>query len=318
MPSESSFKKQADLAQDALQSFTAVQSLKSPVVIKAALDDLVAATVAFNNFVPFFTSHSLFLEIPPAVFHVLEKFIHKNPNFDMPSDYAKIVGLDTRIREYLAQPVPVKKEPAVVSAPRVDKPKKNKVTSKRLRLSKEFIDDSDGDEPARFLAPPSITPSSDTSGPKTADEVISKVLNKVSDLANGTPKNVVPDRGAKPSTTPCSAHQDKKHAFATCKNCLDQGAPMDIDEPVPPISNSDHDAIARALTITSNPTIIEITDESSKGNDFLQNSLRLQILQGCQHLRGYLSSVDQLMARYHKLVTANSASNSSASTSDNA
>lgn len=109
MPSESSFKKQAEIAQDALKNFTAVQSFKSPVVIKAALDELVTSTVAFNSFIPFFLSHPLFQEIPPAVFHVLEKFMHKNPNFDMPSDYAKIVGLDTRIRESLTQQTSLKK-----------------------------------------------------------------------------------------------------------------------------------------------------------------------------------------------------------------
>jgi len=109
MPSESSFKKQAEIAQDALKNFTAVQFLKSPVVIKAALNELIDATVAFNSFMSFFISHPLFQEIPPAVFHVIEKFMHKNPNFDMPSDYAKIVSLDTRIRDYLTKPSSVKK-----------------------------------------------------------------------------------------------------------------------------------------------------------------------------------------------------------------
>lgn len=103
VPSEPAFKKQAETAQDALKNFTAVQSFKSTAVVKAALNDLVDSTVAFNHFAPSFVSHPLFQEIPPAVFHVLEKFIHKNPNFDMPPDYAKVVGLDARVRDFLTK-----------------------------------------------------------------------------------------------------------------------------------------------------------------------------------------------------------------------
>ena len=105
MPSESSFKKQVALAQDALKNFTAVQSLKSTAVLKAAISELIDSTIAFNHFIPFFLSHPLFQEISPAVLHVLEKFIHKNPNFDMPSGYSKIVSLDARIRDSLSLPI---------------------------------------------------------------------------------------------------------------------------------------------------------------------------------------------------------------------
>jgi len=101
MPSESSFKKQAALVQDLLKNFTAVQHLKSTLVLKAAISELIDSTIAFNHFIPFFLAHPLFQEIPPAVFHVLEKFLHKNPNFDMPSGYAKIVKLDARVRDSL-------------------------------------------------------------------------------------------------------------------------------------------------------------------------------------------------------------------------
>ena len=104
MPSESSFKKQAALAQDSLKNFTAVQSMKSTVVLKAAISELIDSTIAFNHFLPLFLSHPLFQEIPSAVFHVLEKFIHKNPNFDMPSGYSKVVSLDARVRDSLSLP----------------------------------------------------------------------------------------------------------------------------------------------------------------------------------------------------------------------
>lgn len=108
MPSESSFRKQAELAQEALKNFTAVQSLKSTAVIKTAIDELVDSTILFNNYVPFFVSHSLFQEIPSSVFHVLEKFFYKHPNFDVPANYSKIAGLDARVRDSLNHPAPVK------------------------------------------------------------------------------------------------------------------------------------------------------------------------------------------------------------------
>lgn len=102
MPSENSFKKQADAASDALKTFVSVQNSKSTAVIKAAMAELIDATVDFNNFVPFFVSHSLFQEIPPAVHIVLEKFSKKNPSFEMPSSVAKVAGLDARVRDSMA------------------------------------------------------------------------------------------------------------------------------------------------------------------------------------------------------------------------
>jgi hypothetical protein len=102
MPSESAFKKQADAASDALKTFTAVRDSKSLIIVKAAIAELIDATVGFNNFVPFFVSHALFQEIPPAVFNVLEEFSNKNPKFDMPSAFAKVAGLDARVKDSIA------------------------------------------------------------------------------------------------------------------------------------------------------------------------------------------------------------------------
>jgi hypothetical protein len=102
MPSESSFKKQAELASDSLKNFTAVQDLKSSAVIKAAMTELIDATVLFNNFVPFFVSHPLFQEVPSAVFNVLKKFSAKHPSFDMPQTMAKIAGLDARVKDSMS------------------------------------------------------------------------------------------------------------------------------------------------------------------------------------------------------------------------
>ena len=99
MPSENAFKKQAEAASEALKAFVAVQNLKSTIIIKAAMTELINATVGFNAFVPFFVSHALFQEIPPAVHTVLEKFSIKNSSFDMLPGIAKIAGLDARARD---------------------------------------------------------------------------------------------------------------------------------------------------------------------------------------------------------------------------
>jgi hypothetical protein len=102
MPSESAFKKQAEIASDALKTFTAVQNSSSPTIVKAAVTELIDATIEFNNFVPFFVPHALFQEIPPAVFNVLENFSKKHPNFAMPSAIAKVAGLDARVKDSIS------------------------------------------------------------------------------------------------------------------------------------------------------------------------------------------------------------------------
>ena len=99
MPSKNAFKKQAEAASEALKAFVAVQNLKSTIIVKAAMTELVDATVGFNAFVPFFVSHVLFQEIPPVVHAVLEKLSIKNPSFDMPPGIAKIAGLDACVRD---------------------------------------------------------------------------------------------------------------------------------------------------------------------------------------------------------------------------
>lgn len=104
MPSESSFKRQADAASDALKTFMAVQSSKSSMIIKAAVIEVLDATIAFNDYLPFFLAHPLFQEIPPAVFSSLEQFANKNPKFEMPSAIARVAGLDARVRDSLRIP----------------------------------------------------------------------------------------------------------------------------------------------------------------------------------------------------------------------
>ena len=85
-----------------------------------------------------------------------------------------------------------------------------------------------------------------------------------------------------------------------------------LDDPVPPITDQDHVALKRAKNVVSDPIIIDITDESLSAAEFTQNSLRLQIIQGCQHLRSYTSSVDRLMGLYHDSIAANPPSSDNA------
>ena len=64
MPSEKTFKQHAEMARSALNNFNAIHQLDAPGPVKTAFDELVAIIADFNNFVPFFVNHPLFLEIP--------------------------------------------------------------------------------------------------------------------------------------------------------------------------------------------------------------------------------------------------------------
>lgn len=101
MPSESSFKQQAELARAALKNFKAIAQLDAPGPVKTAFYELFAATVDFNRFIPFFVSHALFHEIPPLVHTALEEFLVKHPNFERPPAYSKLAGLNARIQDSL-------------------------------------------------------------------------------------------------------------------------------------------------------------------------------------------------------------------------
>jgi hypothetical protein len=104
MPSENSFKQHAEVARSALKTFNAIRQLDAPGPVKTALNELVTATVDFNNYVPFFLSHALFQELPPLVHSTLEDFFSKNPNVEKPPLYAKIAGLNARIKDSLQTP----------------------------------------------------------------------------------------------------------------------------------------------------------------------------------------------------------------------
>lgn len=152
MPSESSFKKQVESIRESLKNFLVVRTFKNPVLVKAAINDLIDTTVVLNHFTTYFLSHDLFQELPPAVFSALADFSAENPDFIMPKAMDKISALNDRVSGSFANVISQKSSylplffllllhllvnssflPAIVpSAPRADsKPKKSKVPSVR-------------------------------------------------------------------------------------------------------------------------------------------------------------------------------------------
>jgi hypothetical protein len=74
-----------------------------------------------------------------------------------------------------------------------------------------------------------------------------------------------------------------------------------IDKAAPVISEDDYKTIKQASDVVANDTIIDLVDDTPDADNFLIDSLRLQIVQGCQHLRSHLTSVNGLMKRYNAL-----------------
>lgn len=105
MPSESSFKQQAEAVRAALGVFNAIKGVDAPKAVKAAFDELVIGAADFQRFAPFFVTHALFLELLPATHLSLEEFLAKNPGFEKPPAYSKIAVLNARIKESLQTPV---------------------------------------------------------------------------------------------------------------------------------------------------------------------------------------------------------------------
>jgi hypothetical protein len=102
MPSENTFKQHAESARSALKNFDAIRQLDAPGPVKTAFDELVAIISDFHNFVPFFVNHPLFLEVPPLAYTALEDFLSKNTTFERPALYARVTGLNTRIKESIS------------------------------------------------------------------------------------------------------------------------------------------------------------------------------------------------------------------------
>lgn len=83
-----------------------------------------------------------------------------------------------------------------------------------------------------------------------------------------------------------------------------------LDEPIPPIADKHHATIKRAKDVILDPTIIDVSKKNPRSAEYTQDSLRRQIIQGCQHLDSYLISVNQLMDRYEASIAANPPSSS--------
>ena len=118
-------------------------------------------------------------------------------------------------------------------------------------------------------------------------------------------------------------HNDVKHQMVSCPELPSaaDAAPMDcgmsyysyrftllklilsfiIDKSIPAISEADYKVIKQSSDIVSDDTIIDLIDDTPDADNYLIDSLRLQIIQGCQHLRSRLTSVNGLMRHYNAL-----------------
>ena len=65
--------------------------------------------------------------------------------------------------------------------------------------------------------------------------------------------------------------------------------------------DDDHKIITRATDIITDDTIIDLVDKTKGSDSYLKDALRLQIVQGCQFIRSYLTSVNLLMKKYNAI-----------------
>ena len=119
------------------------------------------------------------------------------------------------------------------------------------------------------------------------------------------------------------AHNDTPHEFVTCSGSSnnDDITSMDLgtssypffsfvflsylsflDKTTPTsVSDDDHLTVKQATDVISNDIIIDLVDDCDEADEFLKNALRVQIIQGCQHLRSRLTSVNLLMKKYNAI-----------------
>ena len=98
MPSESSSKKHAEVTHEALKTFTMVHLLKSPVLIKTTVFDLINTIITVDPFIPFFLTHNLFQKISTSTFNVLSSFTKENYSFIMPKMMDKVTAINNCIQ----------------------------------------------------------------------------------------------------------------------------------------------------------------------------------------------------------------------------
>jgi hypothetical protein len=109
MPSESTFRQQADAVRAALAVFNVIKNVDAPKAVKAAFDDLVCTAADFQHFAPFFNTHALFQELILATHLSLDAFLSKHPGFEKHALYPKIAFLNTRVQVKEAVQTPIKK-----------------------------------------------------------------------------------------------------------------------------------------------------------------------------------------------------------------
>lgn len=98
MPSESHFKKQAELVRESLKNFYDIRQMKSPGLIKAGVEELIQSILTFNPFIPFYAKHVLSQELVPAVFNIIHDYARDHPNFSLPESFEQVGILNNRVR----------------------------------------------------------------------------------------------------------------------------------------------------------------------------------------------------------------------------
>jgi len=279
MPSESSLKKHADIAREALQTFHTVISLNSASLIKTAIADLIDVIAHFHTFTPFFNHHPLFQELPVAAFTAIDDFRTKNPKFDLPQTFHKVVALNSKIQDILSSPFG--KKDITPSGPRADRTKKIK-------------------PPATLTVKPSSAKLG-TESPESApfgDEVSALPMDTKPDHSPIHTAAVIPNsasHASSPSVKPSLGPILGSHERVACDMC----SPHDIV------------SIKRTREIVTDPLVSALVKEDNQAYLAFNDGVRHEIVVNCERLRVHLSLIDRLMSIYN-LSVANAKANGKA------
>ena len=102
MPSENTFKAQADLARAYLRAFQAISEVGAPEVVSSSLELLSNTVADFHKFIPFFDNHPLFIETVTATYTAIDGYLKKNPTIDKPVGFPRITGMYTTAKNFSA------------------------------------------------------------------------------------------------------------------------------------------------------------------------------------------------------------------------
>jgi hypothetical protein len=105
MPSKNSFKQHIERVRSSLKTFNVIRVLDASCPLKwpwTSSLHLDTSSASMQLYAPLFTSHALFLEVPPLVFQALDNFFTKNPTFKKPAHFKQIIGMNTRATREIA------------------------------------------------------------------------------------------------------------------------------------------------------------------------------------------------------------------------